>query len=148
MGIIYFITMDGEPRFVKIGYTSSKETLPERLSSLQVGNPFRLKMHGVKEGKRFDEIALHRRFSDQNNCGEWFLINDEIKRIMDTECGSVVLGKRKYKGQEKIVSTRLKKDVSVTIRLPSEVKKRILDLANERCESISDLILGFLEEYQ
>jgi hypothetical protein len=70
VGGVYFAQgVDGGP--IKIGWSS---TLPEeRLKSLQVGSPAKLKIISrVEFANRRLEVDLHLEFSDDRLHGEWF----------------------------------------------------------------------------
>lgn len=80
-GIVYFIQATiGGP--VKIGYTRSRERLPERLKEIQVGNPFRLRVCHVEDNVDGDrELELHRKFQKLRMSGEWFLPDNDLAEI-------------------------------------------------------------------
>jgi len=68
-------------QYVKIGKAKSIENIKKRLSSIQVGSPFKLKFLGYVEG---DEKYFHTYFSDSWVHGEWFFyekIIDKLKKI-------------------------------------------------------------------
>jgi hypothetical protein len=70
-GVIYVVQAEhGGP--VKIGWTSSGETLPKRLSILQTGSYRRLRIVHNEPGSLADEKALHREFKKHRISGEWF----------------------------------------------------------------------------
>lgn len=81
---VYFIT-DGH-NHVKIGVTSGKAE--GRLSQLQTGNPFKLKMYErifltYSHLSAFDvEKTLHEKFKNYRLEGEWFLF-EPVKKYLD-----------------------------------------------------------------
>lgn len=72
--MVYFIQV-GESGPIKIGYTRTDPT--KRLSELQTGNPYKLRLLLVLEGGFDLEHALHEKFADLRLEGEWFR-NDPI----------------------------------------------------------------------
>lgn len=70
---VYFIQGDGGP--VKIG---SARRPYDRICSLQVGNPARLRLVGVLRASAIDEADLHARFGSLRVRGEWFAAAPEL----------------------------------------------------------------------
>lgn len=65
---IYFVR--SEPTgCIKIGISCGPN---KRLSELQVGNPVRLELLGVRPGGEPDESRLHAELADDRATGEWF----------------------------------------------------------------------------
>ena len=78
--MIYFITQQNH-KFVKIGYTRDIDT---RLSSLQVGNPYKLDVYAVIKGDSFQEWWFQKKFQAHRIRGEWFIFHDDIRKAVDT----------------------------------------------------------------
>jgi len=74
MSYIYFIECRGA-HTIKIGYTSSNPL--SRLSSMQTGCPYELRLLFYVEGTLSEEKALHELFAPLLLRGEWF--SDELK---------------------------------------------------------------------
>jgi hypothetical protein len=76
---VYFIS-DGE--LVKIGTASN---IPNRMDSLQTGNPKRLKLLAHTTGGHKTEAKYHVMFADCRISGEWFkmskMIEAEVNRL-------------------------------------------------------------------
>jgi len=93
--MIYFVSiLDGE--FIKIGYTNS--SVEKRISSLQTGNPYEIKVLFTVEGTLYQEKELHRELMKlfsrlevfNNPVNEWYPgANPIIKSFM---CNSRNLG--------------------------------------------------------
>lgn len=72
---VYFIFCP-QVSAIKIGYTKD---LRARISSLQTGNPWRLKMLAWMEGGRTQEAALHQFFRCYHaGSGEWFFYEGDL----------------------------------------------------------------------
>ena len=73
--MIYFIQA-GEDGPIKIGFTN--QPIKKRLSELQTGNPYKLKVLFVYKGHTVTEIRLH--WLHRHHCirGEWFKNVEEI----------------------------------------------------------------------
>lgn len=70
-GLLYAIqSIQGGP--VKVGWTSSEQTLATRLSTLQTGNPYRLRVIWKRPGSQRDEHWLHWHHREHRLSGEWF----------------------------------------------------------------------------
>ena len=78
MDYVYFIQAI-ESNFVKIG---SAKNIEKRLSNLQVGCPFELKLINYIYG-RSQEVNLHKRFQAYHVRGEWFTLEGELKQFID-----------------------------------------------------------------
>ncbi|MCR4338803.1 MAG: GIY-YIG nuclease family protein [Gemmatimonadaceae bacterium] len=77
IGLLYAIqSTHGGP--IKIGWTSSSGGLSGRLTSLQIGNPYPLRVIWTKPGSRLDEQILHRKYRKLRLSGEWFAADGEI----------------------------------------------------------------------
>jgi len=74
---IYFIS-DGD--YVKIGVTKNCLT---RLKQLQVDNPNELRLLGCFKGDYKLEKKIHRQFKESWVRGEWFKIEDALKKYID-----------------------------------------------------------------
>ena len=75
--MIYFITQGGE--YVKIGVAINPES---RMAELQTGNPVELKLWLVLPGGLKEERLLHHKLGASRVRGEWFVLNDDLKRII------------------------------------------------------------------
>ena len=77
--MIYFI-QHGKDGPIKIGNTSSNNPtgLVDRLISLQVGNPVKLRIIGFCQGGKKEEILLHKQMRRFRISGEWFELKDEL----------------------------------------------------------------------
>lgn len=76
--LVYFIEGEGTGR-VKIG-VSHDPTF--RLASLQAGSPVALHLRGVLPGGVAVEQALHLRFAEQREHGEWFRLTGELVDVV------------------------------------------------------------------
>lgn len=77
-GYVYFIVNE-EFTFCKIGFSEKPNS---RLSEIQTGCPYRLKIHHSLTGTQADEYNLHKRYSHLNSQGEWFRIEDDLKEYL------------------------------------------------------------------
>lgn len=77
-GMIYFIEQP-DCGAVKIGYTRDMMT---RVRNIATFCPLRLQLIGLIAGTTADEEALHRRFAEHRNHGEWFRRCPEIDAAM------------------------------------------------------------------
>lgn len=83
--IIYFVRCN---EFIKIG-SSKGNSLRARLSDLQVGNPYKLKLETFIIGDRRKEKTLHKQLKAHKRSGEWYqLSNDMIKHLTGIETGN------------------------------------------------------------
>lgn len=77
---VYFVTCDTAKHLVKIGRARRPAF---RLSCLQIGCPFQLKMIGVTLGGSALEQALHSKFKSLHHRGEWFRRGPEMEPFID-----------------------------------------------------------------
>ena len=78
--MIYFV-LDDLSFAVKIGLTHIE--IGQRMSSLQVGNPRKLKLLGFMEGNRQTEESLHARLEPFRVNGEWFdLKSEDVQHVL------------------------------------------------------------------
>lgn len=89
VSIVYFIYASGT-RLVKIG-VSTKQRLPNRLIELQCGNPDELVLLGYMDGDTERETLLHGMFAAQHHRGEWFRLDAELARYIDTHASELWL---------------------------------------------------------
>lgn len=83
---VYIIT-DTESKAFKIGLSANPE---DRLKGLQTGNPHRLELSWVKEGKLKDERALQKRYASSRLEGEWFQsYSDGDELLVEGKAGNV-----------------------------------------------------------
>ena len=78
--MIYFIGCND--LYVKIGVS---ENLHSRLASLQIGNPYDLRILKAVDVSDKAEAYLHNKFSHLHHRGEWFCLNSELKDYIVTE---------------------------------------------------------------
>lgn len=79
--MIYLIYCE-QTNTCKIGYSSKPEN---RLSQLQVGNPFALALVAFMPGEPQDEKLLHEKFKEDRLKGEWFVYSSDIKDYFKVE---------------------------------------------------------------
>jgi T5orf172 domain len=81
-GYVYIIKQVGEDLY-KIGYT--KNSPPDRLSTLQTGNPNLLELVGSFQCTgQITEKSLHALFSEQHKKGEWYILSSkDVQNILD-----------------------------------------------------------------
>lgn len=72
--MIYFIK--SESGHLKIGFSKDKAEL--RLSNLQIGCPFKLRLLAMLNGDREQERLIHNKFKHLKVNGEWFIYKKEI----------------------------------------------------------------------
>lgn len=78
-GWVYFVQAEpGTP--VKIGYAANPT---ERLSGIQTGNPYRLRILLAVPGSREHEKMLHGHFYASRAIGEWFAETDELRAMIE-----------------------------------------------------------------
>lgn len=77
--VIYFIQPADQP-FIKVGRTRD---LWPRLCGLQTGNPHQLELLFVIEGDEERENEIHLALSRHSVRGEWFRMNDDVRRALD-----------------------------------------------------------------
>lgn len=59
----------------------------ERLSTLQSGNPIKLKIYAEMDWPNEYEHLIHQKFAPKRRLGEWFEIDDEIHDFMNLLMG-------------------------------------------------------------
>ena len=84
--MIYFIR-SGSKGPIKIGFTSN--SVEERMSDLQVGNPFKLYLVGCISGGIDKEAELHQMFKDDRINGEWFRSSFLLNKYIIENCETV-----------------------------------------------------------
>lgn len=80
-GVVYFVQM-GDDGPVKIGYTQ-RDKLKARLSVLQTGSPYPLRLRRLVTATRDTERAAHRFFADLRMRGEWFWPDPDLLAVAD-----------------------------------------------------------------
>lgn len=68
--MVYFIQCGGKNGPIKIGQTNNN--IKERISQLQTGCPYELKLLWLYKGDRFTESEIHEKFKHENIRGEWY----------------------------------------------------------------------------
>jgi hypothetical protein len=68
--MIYVVWAEETP-YIKVGFTS-RDGADSRISSLQVGSPYKLRLAAWMEGSEGTEAYLHRLLSKCSRRGEWF----------------------------------------------------------------------------
>ena len=93
---LYFIKMGGGRRPVKIGRANDPK---QRLKTLQVGSPWKLKLLGVLEGCGDAEAVWHSFFRREKLMGEWFewtkLVEETVKLAIDGGDWKTVITQRR-----------------------------------------------------
>jgi hypothetical protein len=80
--MIYVIRTVGlEKGFLKVGYTKNN-CAKQRLYKIQTGCPHRLEIIKFFEGSEKDEADLHEKLKDFHSYGEWFLDNEETRKML------------------------------------------------------------------
>lgn len=74
--MVYFITYENLPQFVKIGYT---DDMAQRVRQYSTYNPSPVVVLKTEDGGREEEKLFHKRFSQYRTNGEWFFLTNEIK---------------------------------------------------------------------
>ena len=77
--MVYFIKAEETP-YIKIGFT---ENLYARISDLQIGCPYKLKVVRTIEGSYREEKLLHTLFAAYHKLNEWFEITEDM--VMDLD---------------------------------------------------------------
>jgi hypothetical protein len=80
-GPVVYVLQAGAWGPVKIG-SSTTRGLRSRISSIQTGNPERVKLLRTYIGGRELERKLHERFRDCRMAGEWFALTDELRDLV------------------------------------------------------------------
>lgn len=85
--IVYFIGNEEFGR-VKIGKTTN---LFSRLSTLQVGSPFTLKVLGFigDDNHHVKEKEVHKKFAEYHIHGEWYELNEKIYDYINKYCSKL-----------------------------------------------------------
>lgn len=78
--VVYF--MLSAPH-VKIGVTAN---LAKRVSEIRLGNPRHVRLIGVVAGDAALERALHKRFDEKHDRGEWFVFDNVIWDYVREHC--------------------------------------------------------------
>jgi len=78
--MIYFIK--SESGHVKIGHTDND--IEYRASQLQTGNPFKLSILKTIDFPKSQETFIHQKFDSARCEGEWFLLNDDISKFIES----------------------------------------------------------------
>jgi hypothetical protein len=82
-GFIYLIqAFWGGP--IKVGWSSSERGIRGRLCTIQVGNPYQLRVVGFWRATMGEELALHVKLAavTYRACGEWFHVNRDACRTL------------------------------------------------------------------
>jgi hypothetical protein len=78
-----YIIRAGDGMLVKIGFTSSYESLNKRLLSLKCACPYPLKIEATMAGSKLKESCLHSFCLARHESGEWFRLSaDEVRRMV------------------------------------------------------------------
>ena len=78
--MIYFLQA-GKNGPIKIG--CCEDVLRDRVTTLQVGNPYKLTVLFIYNGREYTELELHELFQHENIRGEWFRPAREILGFRD-----------------------------------------------------------------
>lgn len=76
---VYFVTCR-EANAVKIGSSLEPHA---RLSEIQWGCPFELRLEAILPGGHEEEFAMHARFEGERIRGEWFRLSEMIEAIIE-----------------------------------------------------------------
>ena len=82
--MIYFLTYESLPGYVKIGYSENEESLDNRINQYATYNPTPVVVLKTMEGTLADETALHNVFSAYRAQNEWFFLTDAIKTYINS----------------------------------------------------------------
>lgn len=85
--MVYFVQIG---RAVKIGYTSSRSSLSQRIDTFQTSSPRPVRVLGAVPGRRQDEKRAHRSLAKFSLSGEWFSRNAEVSAYISQ---ALALGK-------------------------------------------------------
>ena len=77
--MIYFVTYENLPAYVKIGYSIDIDT---RLDAYITYNPSPLVVYRVMEGDEGVERQMHQRFKHLRTNGEWFYNTAELQQFI------------------------------------------------------------------
>lgn len=85
--VIYFLTYENLPGYVKIGYSQAESLygLSGRLASFATSNPSPVVVLGTMPGSRSKETQLHRRFKDYRVRNEWFVYCGELRKLLEEQ---------------------------------------------------------------
>ena len=92
--MIYFIQA-GDSGAIKIG-TCRDDQIKARLGALQIGNPDEFRVLGIMDGNEAYERALHSRFRNHRQRGEWFAPVTEIIDHIRTHGKEFQLKRRRH----------------------------------------------------
>lgn len=81
-GPVVYVISAGDPKFVKIGFTTNFE---QRLRSLRTASHVEPMVHLIIPGLRSLERDLHARFASARHNREWFRLTDEIAAFIASE---------------------------------------------------------------
>lgn len=82
--MIYYLTYESLPAYVKIGYSRDKETLDKRIQTYGTYNPEPVQLLKTTEGDYEQEQRLHRIFANYRApCGEWFYFTPQIREHIE-----------------------------------------------------------------
>lgn len=99
--IVYFI-LDTYSNTVKIGYTTIKG-LDKRLTNLQIGTPYELKLLGAIWGNSKIESKLHKQFNKFHIRGEWFHYTKEIEDFLSESWDFTIIEAIESKVYKKLI---------------------------------------------
>lgn len=121
-GFVYFL-VNNEYSFCKIGFSDNPE---KRLSEVQTGCPYALRLHHFFTGTTRDERNQHHKYKHLNSNGEWFFIKDELKEYLDSViCKNVLIVTSSLKFIEGITEDGLLKNRGAIVETKTN-KKAIL----------------------
>jgi len=90
-GPVVYVISAGDPKFVKIGFTTNFE---QRLRSLRTASHAEPTVHVAIPGMRSLERDLHNRFASAHQNREWFRLTDEIATFIASERSATVYGRK------------------------------------------------------
>lgn len=67
-------------KYIKIGFSNN---IHSRMSTLQTGNPSKIQLLCAINGRREEELMLHKKFKDYHYKGEWFHYVAPIKEYIE-----------------------------------------------------------------
>ena len=115
--MIYFITYENLPQFVKIGYSND---LPKRIKQYSTYNPSPVVVLKTEDGGRDEEKLFHKRFSQYRTNGEWFFLTDEIK---DYIYADNLTRKAKFVLPGRIIEVKGRSGYYVSVNVPRHLRK-------------------------
>ena len=85
--MIYFLTYESLPGYVKIGFSENEDTLYNRINQYSTYNPLPVVVLKTMEGTVTDERELHVAFADYrvSKRGEWFYLTTELRKFIDSD---------------------------------------------------------------